>query len=78
MANRVKSQVAPKTTSPLLLEIFKIMADKDMGTKTMAELLETSVHTVSRWRSGRSDPCLLSAEKMAIELGYRLKLEKVG
>lgn len=73
--NRVKNQVKPKTDSPILLDIFAIMADRNMGTAKMADKLEANIHTVSRWRSGYNYPTILWVEKMAIELGYRLVLE---
>lgn len=71
------NKTPPRTTSPILCELFQIMQDEGISCASMAQTLEVRENTVSLWRRGKNEPGFIWIEKMAQALGYKLTLEKM-
>ena len=71
------NRVPPRTTSPILRELFQIMQNEGVTCASMAQTLEVRENTVSLWRRGKNEPGFVWIEKMATALGYKLTLEKL-
>lgn len=66
--------IEPRTSSPVLKEIFNTMVERNVTVKEMSRRINHHSNIVSLWRTGRSTPSILSVEEMAGQIGFRLAL----
>ena len=68
----------PRAVSPILNDIFNEMAGRGVTSEDMAQAIGKFTSGISGYRTGKRQPGILTVERMANVLGYRLRLEKLS
>jgi predicted transcriptional regulator len=72
-----KNSIPPRTTSPVMRELFNDMSDRVISQASVADAIGVSQVAMSHWRHGVTTPKLMDVEAFAEVMGYRMVLEKI-
>lgn len=75
--NRGFERVPVRTSSVVLRELFDVLHNANYSYRSVAQAIGIEHSNLTHWKSGLSNPSLLTAEEFAQVLGYRLVLQPV-